>query len=231
MKILLETMHATATGGAEIITLLLRDGLRAREIDARLFATTARSVASPMQADYLCMGTTTCFRTLLQTANPWAVWRLRRVLYDFLPDVVHVNVVLTQLSPLILPLLRNVPSLYHAHWFRSVCPLLSKTLPDGSPCHSPSGAACYRNRCLNLRDGLPLAVQAKLWRRWREVFKLTIANSAAVQRMSQPTAFIPWKWSGAAFPNGQCGPLSSPPTLFFAGRLDRQKARTFCCWP
>ena len=77
--------YATPSGGAELLMLGLRDGLRARGHDARLFASTARSAALPAVADYTCVGTTSSFRTLLQTANPWAAHALRRVLRDFRP--------------------------------------------------------------------------------------------------------------------------------------------------
>jgi len=116
MKILLINDYGTATGGAELMLLGLREGLRRQGHDARLFASSARPGPGPSSADYECVGRTTRFRTLLQTANPWAYRRLRRVLAEFRPDVVHAHIFLTQLSPLILPLLRDVPSIYHAVW-------------------------------------------------------------------------------------------------------------------
>jgi hypothetical protein len=61
----------------------LRAGLRERGHDARLFTSTARPGGTGAQADYHCFGTTSRFRTLLQTANPWAFFRLRRVLARF----------------------------------------------------------------------------------------------------------------------------------------------------
>jgi hypothetical protein len=79
-----------------------------------LFATS--SAGGGAGADYTCRGTTSPLRTLLQSANPSAWWQLRRVLAEFRPEVVHVRLFLTQLSPLILPVLRRVPSLYHAAW-------------------------------------------------------------------------------------------------------------------
>ena len=116
MKILLISDYATPTGGAEILTISLRDGLRSRGHDARLFASSARPNGAHSQADYHCFGTTSGFRTLLQSANFWAARKLKRILAEFQPDVVHVTLFLTQLSPLILPLLKNVPSLYYAVW-------------------------------------------------------------------------------------------------------------------
>ncbi len=103
MKILLVNDYATPTGGAELLTLVLRDGLRQRGHDARIFSSSARPSAGDNHADYECFGTTSRFRTLLQTVNPWAFWQLRQILTEFKPDVVHVTIFLTQLSPFILP--------------------------------------------------------------------------------------------------------------------------------
>jgi hypothetical protein len=120
-----------------------------------VFATHVRLSGGESFADYECFGTTSRFRTLLQTFNPWAFAGLRRVLAEFRPDVVHVRMFLTQLSPLILPLLRDLRSLYHVIWYRPVCPLRTKVLPDGTACHDPAGIACSRHRCLPLRDWVP----------------------------------------------------------------------------
>jgi len=71
MKILLVSDYATPTGGAEIRMLDLRNGLRELGHDARLFASSAEPTPGNA-ADYKCFGTISSFRTLLQTANPFA---------------------------------------------------------------------------------------------------------------------------------------------------------------
>jgi glycosyltransferase involved in cell wall biosynthesis len=202
----------------------LRDALRERGHDARLFASNARGPGGVCRADYTCLGTTSRWRTLLQTANPWAWRQLRRVLADFQPDVVHVKMFLTQLSPLILPLLRSVPCLYHVVWHRPICPLGTKLLPDGIVCESSAGAICYQTGCLPLRDWMPLMLQMKLWRRWRGVFGLIVANSAAVKRRLVAAGIEPVQvvLSNVA-PRPPRPPLAPPPTVMFAGRLVREK--------
>jgi glycosyltransferase involved in cell wall biosynthesis len=220
MKILLVNDSAALTGGAEIHTLLLRDELRRQGHDARLFASTA----GRGEADYQCLGTISRFRTLLQTANPWAAWHFHRALGDFRPDVVHVRMFLTQLSPLILPLLKDIPSLYDVVWYRPICPLGTKMLPNGTTCRVPAGSVCYRNQCLPLRDWLPLTIQMKLWRRWRKVFDLIVANSEAVKVRLIAEGIAPVEvvcHSVATRPARP--PLASPPTVGFAGRLIREK--------
>ena len=224
MKILLINDYAAPIGGAELLTFALRDELRRRGHAAKIFASTAQSSNGKSAADYQCFGTTSRYRTLLQTANPWAFRRLRQALKEFQPDVVHVRMFLTQLSPLILPLLRDVPALYHVVWYRPVCPTGTKMLPDGSACRVQAGAACYGNGCLPLRDWLPLMLQMKMWRRWRGVFNRIIANSEATKEQLIAGGFdgveVVWNGVSEAPPRS---PLASPPTVVFAGRLVAEK--------
>lgn len=224
MKILLINDYAAHIGGAEVLTFALRDELRRRGHEAKIFASTAQSPKGESAADYQCFGTTSRYRTLLQTANPWAFRRLRRALKEFQPDVVHVRMFLTQLSPLILPLLRDVPAVYHAVWYRPVCPKGTKMLPDQSPCRVPAGAACYHNRCLPLRDWLPLMLQMKMWRRWQPVFNRIVANSEATksQLMAGGMSGVEVVWNGVSETPPR-PPLASPPTAVFAGRLVAEK--------
>ena len=170
MRILILNDYGSLFGGAEIQIQLLRNALQARGHEVRLFTSSARPGGEPIHVEYTCKGTTSRFRTLLQTANPWAYQALHQAIQAFRPDVVHVSVFLTQLSPLILPLLRPVPSVYHVVWYRPICPLGTKMLPDGTVCSDPWGRACYRHQCLPLRDWLPLMLQMQAWDRWRDVF-------------------------------------------------------------
>lgn len=220
MRILLVNDYATPTGGAEIQMLALRDGLRRLGHDVRMFASSARPASGVSLAEWECLGTTSRFRTLLQTANPWAFHKMGRVLAEFRPDVVHVGIHLTQLSPLILPLLKQIPSLYHVHWHRPICPVGTKTLADGATCYLQAGLACYYKRCLPLRDWLPLMFQMKLWRHWRRVFKVIVAVSQALRRRLIEEAIEPVEvvWNGVPIRPPR-PPLSSPPTVAFAGRL------------
>ncbi len=181
MKILLVNDYGTPIGGAEVLTLALRDALRRQGHDVRLFASSAASSQDAQASDYVCFGTLSRWRTVLQAFNPWAYVRLRRVLQEFRPDVVHVRMFLTQLSPLILPLLRRIPALYHVVWYRPVCQTGTKLLPSGSPCREPAGLTCYQKGCVPLRDWIPLQLQMWLWKKWRHVFARIVANSHAVQ--------------------------------------------------
>lgn len=224
MKILLVNDAATPGGGAELLTIALRDELRLRGHDARLFASSAPYGGGASHADYTCAGSIGALRTARRVANMSAYRRLRPVLREFRPDVVHVRMFLTQLSPLILPLLQDVPALYHATWYETICPTGLKLLPDGSACIDPAGKACLRNGCLSRRAWPGLMWQLALVRRWRGVFDRIIANSEALARELTAGGLSPVEVIHNGVPvQAERAPLRSPPTISFAGRLSREK--------
>ncbi len=59
MKVLIVHDYGTLHGGAEHMAATLRDGLRARGHDARLFASTAQPLPLDNIADYTCRGSET----------------------------------------------------------------------------------------------------------------------------------------------------------------------------
>ena len=173
-------------------------------------------------ADDLCFGTTSALRTPLQAANPSALLRLRRVLERFRPDIVHVRLFLTQLSPLILPALRAVPSVWHVVWYQAVCPRGTLLMPDGRDCDHRPGLAC--KRAVGGRALGPALLQRALLRRGVGAFTRTITVSDAC-RDRLVTGGLPVAQvlrngveEGPARP-----PLADPPTVAFAGRLVWEK--------
>ena len=221
MKVLLVSDYAARLGGAEQLLFRFRDLLRGRGHDARIFTSSA---GGPAGADYTCAGTLGPFRTLLQTANPDAALRLRRVLRAFRPDVITVKLFLTQLSPLILPLLRDVPTVYHAVWYRAVCPTGTKLLPDRTPCRDPHGVACLRNGCLPARDWLPLTAQMRMLGCWRTVFRRVVANSQATRATLESGGIAPVDEIPTGVPvRAPRSRLAGPPLAAFAGRLVPEK--------
>jgi glycosyltransferase involved in cell wall biosynthesis len=224
MRILLVNDYATATAGAERVTLDLRDGLRARGHEVRVFASRAQLIAGESFADATCYGTNTRVQTLTSTVNPSAVRALRRELHAFAPDVVQVQMFLWQLSPAILPLLRDVPSIYWASTFKAVCPTGLKWLPDGSPCAVHAGTACLRHGCITLTGFGPLMLQRALWRRRRRAFAAIVGCSHAVRRQLEldgvETRDVIWP---GVRERRRRPPLDGPPTVTFAGRLRVEK--------
>lgn len=224
MKVLVVHDYGTLSGGAEHVSVLLRDGLRRRGHDARMFASTACPLRIENVADYSCYGTVSRARKILQVANPWAARRLRIVLREFRPDIVHLRMFLTQLSPLILRPLAGFHTLLHVGSYETICPLLTKTLPDGSDCRRVAGMACYGEGCVSLMGAARVLMQTGLFKRWRATIKLVVANSEWTRRrlVADGVDAATSVWNGVPVRPPR-PPLSSPPTIAYAGRLVRKK--------
>ena len=224
MKVLIVSDYDAADGGAEVVTHQLRDGLRARGHETRWFTSSGRAKGAARLADAECFGTTGPFRTVVQSANPAAYVCLQREIKNFKPDVVHVGLFLTQLSPLILPLLRDVPSVYYAHWLRTICPTGSKLLPNDTECAHRAGIACLRHRCLSVSAWPALMMQRQMLRRWQHVFSRVVANSWATRVALEADGFPVTDVIPCGVASGQqTTALAHAPTAIYAGRLVRQK--------
>ena len=204
--------------------LTLRKQLRLRGHDVRLFASSARPMNLQPEADYSCFGTTSLIRGITQVLNPSAHSRLRQILREFRPNVVHVRLFLSQLSPLILPPLKSYPTLYHVAWYRCICPIGTKLLPDHSSCQEPAGIACIKNRCVPVAAWPSAMAQLSLWRLWSNNFNLIVANSYATQKKLlqygiQADEVI---WNGVPV-HPLDRQLHHTPTVAFAGRLVAEK--------
>jgi glycosyltransferase involved in cell wall biosynthesis len=182
MRVLIINDYGTLHGGAEHTSHALREGLRSRGHDALLLASSAASLPIENIADVTCTGSTGVARKLLQVANPSARLTLERTLRKFRPDIVHLRMFMTQLSPLILPALRDVPTVHHVVNYDLICPLNVKRLPDGSPCHLKAGIACHRTGCLPWMGVARGAVQSWLTNRWLGNVDRIVCNSHWVRR-------------------------------------------------
>lgn len=225
MKILLVNDYGTATGGAELQMLALRQELRDRGHDARLLTSSALSMPdAPLLSDYHCFGSTTHLQVLSQTINVSAYLQLRRVLREFRPNVVHVRMFMWQLSPLILPLLKNVPSLYQTAVYKAICPLGTKILPNGSPCQVSAGTACLRQGCLTPQSWAVLMAQRQLWQSWRDVFDRVVALSHGMKAKLEAEGISPVEVVHNGVPERLMRPpLTNPPIVAYAGRLVPEK--------
>ena len=225
MKILLLHDYGTATGGAELQMLSLRQGLMERGYQVRLFTSCALPVAGYAQlADDTCFGTNSTLQVITQTANFSAYWQLRRVLREFRPDVVHIRMFLWQLSPLILPLLRDIPCIYQTAVYKAICPAGTNLLPDGSSCRFSPGQVCLSSGCLTPKTWLVLMVQWQLWQRWRCAIDRVVALSHGMKTELEQAGLPSVEVIHNGVPVRERRPsLRDPPTVAYAGRLVPEK--------
>ncbi|MEJ5913726.1 glycosyltransferase family 4 protein [Pseudokineococcus sp. 1T1Z-3] len=225
MRVLLLNDASTPTGGAELQSLRLRELLRERGHEVRLLSSDAHEGGGPPGADVLCRGSThPRGRVLRETVNPSAVLALRRELASFRPDVVHARMFLTQLSPAVLPLLRDVPTLWHVVYYKAICPRGTKLLPDGRRCPHPAGRVCLAERCVTPQSWALAMVQRRLRARWAGSVDRVVTLSQTMRRRLEAEGVT----VDDVVPNGvrerpARPPLSGRPTVAFAGRLVPEK--------
>lgn len=160
----------------------------------------------------------------MQTANPLAQRAVSRALRRFAPDVVHVEMFLTQLSPLILSTLRAVPTLYSATWYRATCPTGKRLRPDGAVCTSKPGAVCRESGCLLRREAPFHAVQRALLRRGAAAIDRTLASSEAVAESLARDGWDGVQVLPLGVPVRPPRPaLHGPPLAAYAGRFAPEK--------
>jgi glycosyltransferase involved in cell wall biosynthesis len=221
LKVLVVNDVAATIGGAEILTYDMRDELLRRGHDARVFASDAHG-AGGREPDYLCFGTIGELRTLNRAANPRAYAALKRVLRAFQPEVVHVRMFMTQLSPLILSLLRDLPAVYNAPWYETICPTGLKLFPDGSRCDVPAGGAC--RRCLSRRAWVALMGQRRLLAKRIDAFDVIVANSETTRAKLAEYGVDATRMIYNGVPSRPLRPpLGDTPIIAYSGRLSHEK--------
>jgi len=217
--------YGTASGGAELQMLKIRDLVRERGHEVRLLTSDARLVDGfDVEADRTAAGSTGLPQVIGQTVNP-SSWRaLRTELEQFAPDVVHVRMFLWQLSPLVLSLLRDVPVLYQAAVYKAVCPTGLKLLPDATVCTHRPGRVCLQSKCVAPATWMSTMSQRRLLHHWRDRIDHTVVLS---ERMRHDFADDGWT-DISVLGNGidlrpVVRPLPETPLVGYAGRLSKEK--------
>lgn len=224
MKVLIIHDYGTLHGGAEHVSDALRHGLRKRGHEAIFLASDAQRLDIDNVADITCRGSTGFSRRLLQVANPSARLAVNRALSNFKPDVVHLRMFMTQLSPLILPALRHVPTILHVVNYDLICPLNIKRLPDGAACHDRAGAACKRNGCLPWIGVARGMVQQRMTHHWLNCVDRIVCNSHWVRKRLEdegvPVTDVVWNGVPQAKARME---MSDEPLIACASRLFAKK--------
>jgi glycosyltransferase involved in cell wall biosynthesis len=224
MRILLVTDWPEAGGGVETYVTLLSRGLREAGDDVRLL--TSSVGGGTAVADYVAFGSRNpVLQSVLQIANPAAAHAMRRAVAEFAPDIAQVLMFEMYLSPSVLSALRNVPTVLSIAYYKPICPIGLKLLPDDSRCTVRQGAVCWRGGCTPLLHWLRDRPRyARIGRGIRGAAAV-LAVSRWLQRELRDNG-IEAEWS--AWPIERPSALfrrapAAEPLFVFTGRLAREK--------
>lgn len=224
MRVLFVIDYGTPTGGAEIQTLRFRELLRERGHEVEIFSSDARPGGADVLSDVTCFGSQGPARKILQAVNPMAQLALRRVIRSYRPDVVHVRMFLSQLSPLILHELSSVPTLLHVVNYQLICPLNTKLLPSGESCNHRAGGACQDEGCISPAGRARFELQRKMWNWWHHAVDVTISNSKwTAARLRNDGIAVDSNFTYGVPTTAETAQPGPTPRAAFVGRLFRKK--------
>ena len=225
MRVLLLTDWNTTRGGAERYIVSLRDGLRARGDEALLISCGARSVDTAPSDARVYGSDFPPAQAFLQIANPVAGSSIRRHVRAFNPDVAIVSQFAYHLSPSAVNALGAVPIIITAMDYKSICPIGTRLLSDGTVCNQRAGAACHASECVGFSH----------WMRDIPRYKLIRRAVSRADRVLCPSEWVMKKFAdegiaAEAIPLGVEGPPAdfahrpaSHPKFVYSGRLSSEK--------
>lgn len=223
-RVLIVHDYAGARGGAELLALDLRRGLRSRGIETRLLTSTADPWNDDEAPDATCRGRTDGLRVISEAWNPSAARALAGELRRFRPDIVQIIMFLTQLSPSILRELDAVPTVYAANTYRVCCPTGLRWRPAENVCTVEPGLPCIRHGCVSPLGLVPRLVQARLAKSGRDRIDRVVTPSHAMARILRAHGWrvdrvVPYTVEDTPREH----PIAPTPLVAYAGRLTEEK--------
>lgn len=227
MRVLLLSDWMSNRGGAERYILSLRDALRAKGDDAKLVACSASDVIAGCDARAFGSDFPPA-QAFLQIANAVAQSRVRSVVRLFKPDVALVSQFAYHFSPSVFAPLAGTPVVVTMMDYKAICPLGTRTLPDGAHCAQQAGVSCLSNRCMSVPH----------WVRDLPRYALIRKALARADRIVCPSEWMKQQFSNAGVDAqlirfGVADPLesfrhqpASHPKFVYCGRLSAEKGVT-----
>lgn len=224
MRVLLLSDWMANCGGAERYIVSLRDALRDRHDDAMLVVCSGSGTAPP--CDERVFGSNfPPAQAFLQIANPAARARLRTIVRSFKPDVALVSQFAYHFSPSVFTPLTGIPVVVAMMDYKAICPLGTRTLPDGLQCAEQPGVSCMAHRCVSVPHWIRDLPRYALIRKGLAGADRIVCASEWVRRQFAAagidTELVRF---GVASPSGSFRHRpSSHPKFVYCGRLSSEK--------
>ena len=179
MKILQINQCHYRRGGADIVYLDSIDLLRSKGHEVASFSTLNSLNEDSNYKDYFIKSVDLRNSSILNKIinvkpylyNSSAYDNLKKLIYDFKPDIAHVHLFYNSLSVSVLEVLHdfNIPIVHTVHDFKLLCPVNSFMRPTKNVCEScakGSSFNCIINKCSDgkLLQSSMLSLESNYWR-------------------------------------------------------------------
>jgi glycosyltransferase involved in cell wall biosynthesis len=224
MRVLLVNDWTTTGGGIERYMVDVAAGLRAAGDEVRIL--TADVGDAREFADELALTSDRpAAQAFLQIVNPSAVRKARALVRSFRPHVALVAMFEMRLSPGVLTALRGVPTVLSVAYYKPICPIGLKLLPDGRVCTVPAGRVCVTEGCVGwahwLRDRPRYALIGRGLRHAAAIITCSEHMARRLREAGLDPLYHPWP-SGRPDPQFAREPADQP-LFVYAGRLGPEK--------
>ena len=228
MKILVINDIGARRGGAENYTFNLMEALQSLGHDVRFFSPSAHDTP-----ELISRGIAGYIRRVLKEIKGFfsltTYLQLRKVLHDFMPDAVHIQMFILKCSPSILFALSRRFAVITIHDYGCFCPVSMKYVMSKSEvCTSPPGKACLLNKCVTKPGLYVYFIRRWILNRRESSIRWWLAPSTYVAELlrdsgTQNYRVIPY---GFDIERYQCiSPLLrlGSERILFLGRIDESK--------
>ena len=139
LKILIINDWGYLMGGVEINVLKQSEELKKRGHTVKIITSDINPTGIPLFSDYTLNGydENSATRWFKRIFNIDSYFKLKQILKEYKPDIIHLHNIFYQVSPSILLAVGNIPTVLTFHSYELICPTGALVKSDGSRCVSP----------------------------------------------------------------------------------------------
>jgi glycosyltransferase involved in cell wall biosynthesis len=225
LKILYICDRGYMLGGAGIILLAKVDGLKKRGHEVKIFTSDFNPTNSTLFSDYTFKGfdERSAAKWFNQIFNFRSYLRLREVLQEYRPDIIHLHDIFYQVSPSILLAAGDIPVILTLHSYELICPTGASVKPDGSRCVSPGK---HDLRCTGSVKGYVYEVIKQYVHKLllkKVLLYITPSESMSLDFTGQKIIQAPIKVIYHGITLSEYKPLINFNRILYVGRLSKEK--------
>jgi glycosyltransferase involved in cell wall biosynthesis len=153
--------------------------------------------------------------------NPFSYFKIKQILKEFNPDIIHLHNILNLASPSILCCLKNIPTILTIHDYGMICPVECKILPSLEVCNSSYGKNCIK--CIGIKGYYYAKIKRKISERLFKNIDLFIAPSLRIKKDFMKTGILNIKNIYTGIKLLKYSKLNEGNNLLYVGRLSREK--------